>query len=106
LVSLFADINYALDSRASVNVPFVPAISINDIVVGQVGHAAHSILELKIDSNRQITGVAWQEMEHYAIQLQSSISSIIMGGSGVNDAIWVAQTGWRGFARQVGDALV
>jgi len=45
-------------------------------------------------------------MEHYAIQLQSSISAITMGGSGVNDAMWVAQTGWRGFASQMGDASV
>ena len=93
-------------SGSTVNVPFVPEISVNEIMVGQIDHAAHSILELTMDSSQQMTIGAWQELEHYAIQLQSSTSAITMGGSGVNDAMWVAQSGWRNFARQLNGAAV
>ncbi len=81
-----------------VNVPFVPDISINEIMVGQVDHAAHQILQLSMEDQSRLTIGAWQELEHSAIQLISSTSAITMGGAGVNDAMWVAQSGWRDFA--------
>ena len=85
------------------NVPLVPEISINEIMVGQVDHAAHFILELTMETQGLTIG-AWQELEHYAIQLQASTSAITMGGTGVNDAMWVAQSGWREFTGQMNDA--
>jgi len=87
-----------------INVPFVPDISINEIMVGQVDHAAHEVLSLSLDDNQRLTIGAWQELEHNVIQLISSTSAITMGGSGVNDAMWIAQTGWREYTGQMNEA--
>ena len=84
--------------------PFVPDISINEIMVGQVDHAAYQILSLSLEDDQRLTIGAWQMLEHYAIQLVSSTSAITMGGSGVNDAMWVAQAGWRDFTAQMNAA--
>jgi hypothetical protein len=89
---------------SDINVPFVPDISINEIMVGQVDHAAHEILSLALTDDQRLTIGAWQELEHNAIQLLSSTSAITMGGSGVNDALWVAQPGWREFTGQMNQA--
>lgn len=87
-----------------INVPFVPQVSINEIMVGQVDHAAHAILELSLAEGHQPSLGEWQELEHFAIQLVSSTSAITMGGSGANDAMWVAQQGWRSFTGMMNDA--
>ena len=90
--------------RSVTNVPLVPEISINEIMVGQVDHAAHEILRLSLENNPRLTIGAWQELEHFAIQLISSTSAITMGGAGVNDAMWVAQTDWRGYTVDLNEA--
>jgi len=82
------------------NVPLVPDISINEIMVGQIDHAAHFILELTMETQGLTIG-SWQELEHYAIQLQASTSALTMGGAGANDAMWVVQTGWRDYTLQM-----
>ncbi|MCB1672891.1 MAG: hypothetical protein R3F41_04570 [Gammaproteobacteria bacterium] len=87
-----------------VNVPFVPDISINEIMVGQVDHAANQILKLSMADQARLTIGDWQELEHSAIQLISSTSAITMGGAGVNDAMWVAQIGWRDYTSQLNTA--
>jgi hypothetical protein len=84
------------------SVPFVPEISINEIMVGQVDHAAHPLLGLSMASD--LTIGAWQELEHSAIQLVSATTALTMGGSGVNDAMWVVQSGWREYAGQMSAA--
>ena len=89
---------------SSTNLPFVPDISINEVMVGQVDHAAHELLGLSLTDNSRLTIGAWQELEHNAIQLISSTTAITMGGAGANDAMWVAQTGWREFAGQLQEA--
>ncbi len=88
------------------NVPFVPDISINEIMVGQVDHAASYLLSMGAAQGAQSAGGEWQEAEHYAIQLISSTSAITMGGSGENDAMWVVQSGWRQYTAQLNDASV
>lgn len=87
-----------------INVPFVPDISVNEIMVGQIDHAAHEILSLTLLDDQGLTIGAWQELEHNAIQLLSSTSAITMGGTGVNDSLWVAQPGWREFTGQMNGA--
>jgi len=88
----------------SVVVPFVPVVSINEIMVGQIDHAANFILDLGGNPDQQLIANAWEEVEHHAIQLVSSTSALTMGGSGENDAMWVAQPDWREFTRQFSDA--
>lgn len=77
-----------------VNIPFTPDISINEIMVAQIDHAAHFIWDTPgMDVPDDDYG--WERIEHHAIQLISSRSALSMGGSGVNDAMWIAQPSWR-----------
>lgn len=92
------------ERTVDINVPFVPDISINEIMVGQVDHSAHQLLQLSLEDQSQLTLGGWQELEHNAIQLISSTSAITMGGSGVNDALWVAQSGWREYTGLMNEA--
>lgn len=84
-------------------VPFVSDISINEVMVAQIDHAAHFIWEAANPDN-SIFEVQWQEVEHHAIQLIASGSTMTMGGSGVNDAMWVVQPGWRRFVSEMNTA--
>lgn len=43
---------------------------------------------------------------HHAIHLIASRSAMTIGGSGVNDAMWVAQSGWQSFVDQMNAASV
>lgn len=85
-------------------VPFVPQISINEVMVGQIDHAAHPVLMQTLEADSTMTLGAWQELEHYGIQLQSSVAALTMGGTGANDAMWVAQTDWREYVNQLNEA--
>lgn len=86
-------------------VPFVADISINEVMVAQIDHAAHFIWEAA-DPKNNVFEVQWQEVEHHAIQLIASGSAMTMGGAGVNDAMWVTQSGWREFVSQMNGASV
>lgn len=86
------------------NVPFVPSVSINEIMVGQIDHAANFVFQLGTNPDQQLISSAWEELEHHAIQLVASTSALTMGGAGENDAMWIAQPGWREYAQQFQDA--
>lgn len=79
---------------ARVNIPFTPDISINEIMVAQINHAAHFIWDAASPEQSE-TEIDWQEVEYHAIQLISSRSAMSMGGTGVNDAMWITQRSWR-----------
>lgn len=81
-------------SSGRVNIPFTPDISINEVMVAQIDHASHFIWDAANPDN-QVDEINWQEVEHHAIQLIASRSAISMGGTGVNDAMWIAQSSWR-----------
>jgi cytochrome c556 len=87
------------------NVPFVPDISINEVMVAQIDHASHFIWDAANPENA-LVDVDWEEVEHHAIQLISSRSAISMGGTGVNDAMWIAQTSWRDYVNLMNDGAV
>ena len=86
-----------------VNIPFTPEISINEIMVAQIDHAAHFIWDAANPDNTA-SEIHWQEVEHHAIQLISSRSAMSMGGTGVNDAMWIAQTSWREYVNTMNSA--
>ena len=87
------------------NVPFVPDISINEVMVAQIDHASHFIWDAANPDN-SAADIDWEEVEHHAIQLISSRSAISMGGTGVNDAMWIAQTSWREYVNMMNDGAV
>ncbi|NKB34026.1 MAG: hypothetical protein GKR91_13100 [Pseudomonadales bacterium] len=90
---------------ARVNIPFTPDISINEVMVAQIDHAAHFIWDAA-DPDRELSMSEWQEVEHHSIQLISSRAAMTMGGTGVNDAMWIAQVSWRDYVNQMNDAAV
>lgn len=92
-------------TQARVYVPFTPDVSINEVMVAQIDHASHFIWDAANPDNAA-SDVDWVEVEHHAIQLLSSRSAMTMGGSGVNDSMWVVQKSWRAFVDQMNDASV
>jgi hypothetical protein len=86
-----------------VNTPFTPEISINEIMVAQIDHAAHFIWDAT-SPDSVMAEIDWQEVEHHAIQLISSRAAMTMGGTGVNDQMWIAQPSWRDYVNRMNDA--
>jgi cytochrome c556 len=96
-------VNQQASRRAQTTAPFTPDVSINEVMVAQIDHAAHFIWDAANPDN--ITSdINWLEVEHHSIQLLSSRSAMTMGGAGVNDAMWVVQRSWRGFVDQMNTA--
>ena len=93
------------DSASRMNVPFVPDISINEVMVAQIDHASHFIWDAANPDNNA-GDIDWEEVEHHAIQLISSRSAISMGGTGVNDAMWISQTSWREYVNLMNDGAL
>ena len=85
------------------NAPFTPDISINEVMVAQVDHAAHFIWDAA-NPDLMASEVPWGEVEHHAIQLISSRAAMTMGGTGVNDAMWIAQSSWRAYVEGMNEA--
>ncbi|MFK7864239.1 MAG: hypothetical protein AB8B95_08455 [Pseudohongiellaceae bacterium] len=97
-----------LDTRAggageSLLVPYPTDISFNEIMVAQIDHAAHFIWNAANPEGSK-GSVDWEEVEHHAIQLLSSRSAMTLGGTGVNDAMWVVQSDWRRFVGDMNSA--
>lgn len=90
----------------TVAVPFVPEVSINEVMVGQMDHAARFIFDLGTNPDQQLLANTWIEVEHHAIQLAAATSALTMGGSGGNDATWVAQPDWRAHTQRFNDAAL
>ena len=88
-----------------VNIPFTPDISINEVMVAQIDHAAHFIWDASNPDLRS-EQIDWDEVEHHAIQLISSRAAMTMGGTGVNDAMWIAQLSWRDYVNLMNEAGV
>jgi len=93
-------VNTGIESGTRVNIPFTPDVSINEVMVAQIDHAAHFIWDAA-DPDRALADVEWQEAEHHAIQIISSRSALSMGGTGVNDAMWIVQQSWRNYVNQM-----
>ena len=72
-------------------------------MVAQIDHAAHFIWDATNPENA-MQDLDWQEVEHHAVQLISSRAAMTMGGTGVNDAMWIAQVSWRDYVNLMNDA--
>ena len=83
-----------------VNIPFTPDVSINEVMVAQIDHAARFIWAAA-NPDLPAVEIDWQEVEHHAIQIVSSRSTLSMGGTGVNDAMWIVQQSWRDYVNQL-----
>lgn len=91
-------------SEMAVEVPRVPpATSLNAVMVGLVDHSAHALWDLGRAGMAPESDPEWEEAQHAAIQLVAAGSYITFGGTGQMDAIWVEQTGWRDYAKDLQD---
>lgn len=88
-----------------VSIPFTPDISINEVMVAQIDHASHFIWEAA-DPDVAASSIDWQEVEHHAIQIMSSRSALSMGGTGVNDAMWITQSSWREYVNDMNEGAM
>jgi hypothetical protein len=80
-----------------------PLVSINEVMVGLIDHAAHHLWDLGRDGAAPATDRDWLEVEHHAIQLAAGASWIATGGAGEADSGWVRQTTWNEHARKLND---
>jgi hypothetical protein len=80
-----------------------PLVSINEVMVGLVDHAAHHLWDLGRAGAAPRTEREWTEVEHHAIQLAAAASWIATGGAGQADVGWVNQLSWKRYARQVNE---
>ena len=103
VVVLAACRSEALGDSPRLSVPFTSDISINEIMVAQIDHAADRIWEAT-DPAFAASDVDWEDVEHHAIQIISSRAAMTMGGTGVNDAMWVVQRSWRDYVDQMNAA--
>ncbi len=87
---------YSGAGSSRVSIPFTPDISINAVMVAQIDHAAHFIWNAA-NPDMDESLIDWQEVSHHAIQLIASRSAMSMGGTGINDAMWIAQPSWRDY---------
>ena len=83
-----------------------PMVSINQVMVAVVDHAAHHLWDLGRTGAAPETDREWMEVEHHAIQLAAGASFIATGGAGQADAGWVTQLPWKRYARQVNEEAV
>jgi hypothetical protein len=74
-------------------------------MVAQIDHAAHFIWDAT-NPDSVVSDIDWGEVEHHAIQLISSRAAVTMGGTGVNDAMWIAQVSWREYVNLLNDAAL
>jgi hypothetical protein len=80
-----------------------PLVSINEVMVALIDHAAHHLWDLGREGAAPKTDRDWMEAEHHAIQLAAGASWIATGGAGEADSGWVRQSTWTGHARKLND---
>jgi len=79
-------------------------ISINEVMVAAVDHAAHEIWNAPLKEKSPKNEKDWTELEHHALQLVASSRTIMLAGTGKADAGWVQSPDWKKYAQALTDA--
>ncbi len=79
-------------------------ISINEVMVAAVDHAAHEIWNAPVEERSPKTEKDWTELEHHAIQLVASSRTVLLAGTGKGDATWIKSPDWIKDAQALTDA--
>ncbi|MGM0631567.1 MAG: hypothetical protein ACQETO_00175 [Pseudomonadota bacterium] len=77
-------------------------ISINEVMVALVNHAADPIW--RADWDQPETDAEWREVERLAYQVQVGGTLIQFPGTGPMDDEWVADPAWNRYAQQLSEA--
>ena len=81
-----------------------PPVSINAEMVAFVDHAGHALWDVEKEGNAPKTDAAWANVGEHATQLAASGALIALGGTGVNDLVWIQSPGWHKWSRAMSDA--
>lgn len=85
---------------------FTLPISINEVMVGPLDHAAHELWDVGLEGNAPTDEEGWIEHEHHATTLLALASTIRIAGTGVGDALWVQGDEWERYAQELSDAAM
>jgi hypothetical protein len=80
-----------------------PAVSVNDSMVGLVGHAANELWSVEQEGRAPKTDEDWQKLDHHAIQLAASGTLTALGGTGQADLAWALRPDWKKYSQQMTD---
>ena len=69
-------------------------VSVQDLMVGVVGHAADELWGVEQEGRAPKTDEDWLKLEHHAIQLAASGTLTALGGTGRADAAWARRPDW------------
>lgn len=81
-----------------------PAVSINDMMVDWIDHAAHALWNAEQSGQVPKDEKAWREIERHATQLAAAGATIALGGTGQADPGWARQPAWQTYSQQLTDA--
>lgn len=79
-------------------------ISINEVMVSGVDHAAHEVWNAPVPEKSPKTEQDWTELEHHALQLVTLSRTILLPGTGKADPNWVKSPDWTKNAQALTDA--
>jgi hypothetical protein len=85
---------------------FTLPISINEVMVGPLDHAAHELWNVALEENEPRTDEDWVELEHHATTLLTLATTIKIPGTGVGDALWVQGDEWSRYADELSVAAM
>ena len=81
-----------------------PPVSINAEMVALVDHAGHALWDVEQAGKAPKTDAAWANVEEHATQIAAAGSLIALGGTGVNDLVWIEAPGWQKWSKAMSDA--
>jgi hypothetical protein len=84
--------------------PVTLPISINEVMVAAVDHAAHEIWNAPLKEKSPKNEKDWTELEHHALQLVASSRTLMLAGTGKADPGWVQSPDWKKYAQALTDA--
>lgn len=79
-----------------------PSVSVNELMVSLVDHAAHVIWNAPVTPPE--TDEEWTLLEYHAMQLAGASTLISMGGTGEADPGWARLPAWADYAQEMQDA--
>jgi hypothetical protein len=92
----------ALGAAASAQQAFRPTVSINEIMVFIIDHNSHALWDVAADAPDNADD--WHLLEHSALAVAASGNLINIGGTGPDDAAWVAEAEWQGYSQAMANA--
>lgn len=81
-----------------------PPVSINAEMVALVDHAGHALWDVEKAGKAPKTDGEWEDISHHATQLAAAGALVQLGGTGVNDLVWIQSPGWQKWAGALSDA--